>query len=191
MGFWDALLGRTKPVEANLDVLFAVPSALVALQASLGLEPTGTGGVCFKTAEGALAAQAREEAIALVDADRGEEPATCLRDSYGYDWIVLHRSPDDPADLVTDLHAVNSTLQGFGFGPSLLCTVIGLHRPDGSRRAGLVYLFKRGTFYPFAQTGPHTRDNELELRIRARLEGELPVESDLTRWFPIWDAPAL
>lgn len=191
MGFWDVLLGRTKPVKPNLDVLFSVPSAVVALQASLGLVPTGVGGVCFKAAEGDLAAQARDEALALVNADRSEEPATRVRDSYGYDWVVIRRPKDDPADLVTDLHAINATLENFGFGPSLLCTVIGLELPEEGRRLGLVYLFKRGTFYPFAQTGPHARDNELELRIRSRLAEELPVESDLTRWFPVWDAPAL
>ncbi|MGH2707468.1 MAG: PspA-associated protein PspAB, partial [Actinomycetota bacterium] len=33
------------------------------------------------------------------------------------------------------------------------------------------------------------RDNERELRIRALLGEELPVESELGRWFPIWGAP--
>ncbi|SEG94417.1 hypothetical protein SAMN04489712_14714 [Thermomonospora echinospora] len=191
MGFWDALLGRTRPAEPNLDVLFAVPSALVALQASLGLAPTGTGGVCFKAAEGEQAAQARDEALALVNAGREAGSAVRTRDAYGYDWVVIRRPEDDPAALVTDLHAINSTLEGTGFGPSLLCTVIGLESPVEGRRLGLVYLFKRGTFYPFAQTGEHTRDNELELRVRSRLAGELPVEPDLSRWFPVWDTPAL
>jgi hypothetical protein len=52
MGFLDAILGRTKPVKPNLDVLFAVPAASLTLQADLGLAPTGIGGVCFSSAEG-------------------------------------------------------------------------------------------------------------------------------------------
>ena len=53
----------------------------------------------------------------------------------------------------------------------------------------LVYLAKRGTFYPFAPTGSEQRDNELELRIRAVLSDDLPIEPDLSRWFPLWDLP--
>ncbi|WP_425458516.1 PspA-associated protein PspAB [Amycolatopsis rhizosphaerae] len=45
--------------------------------------------------------------------------------------------------------------------------------------------------YPFAPIGGTRRDNGLELQIRAQLEGELPVEPDLGRWFPLWSAPPL
>jgi hypothetical protein len=55
--------------------------------------------------------------------------------------------------------------------------------------AYLVYLYKRGTFYPFIPTAPERRDTERELRLRGMLEGELPVENDLSRWFPIWGVP--
>jgi hypothetical protein len=54
-----------------------------------------------------------------------------------------------------------------------------------------VYLFKRGTFYPFApvDAGKERRDTELELRIRTMVGADLPVEADLSRWFPMWDVP--
>ena len=55
----------------------------------------------------------------------------------------------------------------------------------------LVYLFKRGTFYPFAPEAEERRDSVMELRIRDLVQGELPWEADLTRWFPVWDAPGL
>jgi hypothetical protein len=53
----------------------------------------------------------------------------------------------------------------------------------------LVYLAKRGTFYPFVPSGKEQRDTELELRLRSILGNDLPVESDLSNWFPIWDLP--
>ena len=102
----------------------------------------------------------------------------------------------DPADLdgvaglVTDLHAVNSTLVDNGFGPSLLCSLVGFTGADG-RRLGLVYLFKRSTFYPFAPTGDQQRDTSFELQVRGVLGSDLPVEPDLSRWFPVWGAPGL
>jgi hypothetical protein len=33
------------------------------------------------------------------------------------------------------------------------------------------------------------RDNAEELELKAKLEKELPVENDLSRWFAIFDAP--
>jgi hypothetical protein len=186
MKFLDALLGRTRPVPPDLDALFALPAAALTLQADLDLAPTGTGAVCFKTAEGHDAARAVADARALL-ADAG--PAV-ERDRYGYTWISCHRPPDDLPALVTDLHAVNSTLADAGYGPGLLCTVVGFAGPaPDPRRLGLVYLFKRGTFYPFAPAGEASRDTALELQVHAHLASELPVEPDLGRWFPIWGAP--
>jgi hypothetical protein len=61
------------------------------------------------------------------------------------------------------------------------------------RRIGLVYLYKQGTFYPFAPAaGPQRRrDNLLEIQLRDALAGELPIEQDLGRWLAIWGAPGL
>ena len=58
-------------------------------------------------------------------------------------------------------------------------------------RSGLVYLYKQGTFYAFAPTGPKTRDNLLEIQLRDTLDGDLPMEQDLQRWLALWGAPGL
>src|SRR5215469_14209046 len=92
--------------------------------------------------------------------------------------------------MVTDLHAVNSSLEAGGFGPQLLCTIMAF-RDSGGRSLGLVYLYKRGTFYPFAQMSGQRRDNSLELQIRGALGADLKIEPDLARWMPIWGAPGL
>jgi hypothetical protein len=92
--------------------------------------------------------------------------------------------------LVTDLHAVNSSLESAGFGPSLLCSMV-TFADSGGRRLAVVYLYKQGTFYPFAPTGGQRRDNPLELQVRGALAGELKIEPDLGRWFPLWGAPGL
>ena len=194
MGFLDILFGRSKPAAPDLDRLFALPSAAVTLQAATGFVPTGTGAVCFTSVEGGAFAQARQEAQDLLDAGTGRtgprvEP---IRDEYGYSWLVSRRAPDDLPALVSDLHAVNSSLEGTGFGPQLLCSVVGFE-DTGQRRLGLVYLYKRGTFFPFAPLagGGERRDNALELQIKAALADDLRIEQDLARWFPIWGAPGL
>ena len=92
--------------------------------------------------------------------------------------------------LVTDLHAVNTTLEAQGFGPGLLCSLVGFTDASG-RSLGLVYLYKQGTFYPFAPKGPQQRDNILEIQIRDLVKNDLPVEPQLSRWMPVWGAPGL
>ncbi|ANS64760.1 hypothetical protein SLINC_2536 [Streptomyces lincolnensis] len=194
MGLLDILLGRTKPVVPDLDRLFALPSAAVTLEAAASFTPTGRGAVCFATVEGAAFEQTHREVQALLDADteRDGPPVELSRDEYGYSWLVSQRGPDQLPLLVNDLHAVNSSMEVNGFGPQLLCSLAGFEDPEG-RSLALVYLYKRGTFYPFApQPGAgQRRDNALELRVRAALAGDLRVEEDLNRWFPVWGAPGL
>ncbi|MEW9548829.1 hypothetical protein [Nonomuraea sp. NPDC050783] len=185
MGWLDALLGRSKPAEPDLDALFALPSAAVTLQAATGLEPTGLGSVAFRAAEGAAFAALERDVAALLG-----ERVTRSDDDYGYTWLLVSRPPDALADLVTELHAVNSSLEGAGFGASLLCSLVSFADPGG-RRLAVVYLYKRGTFYPFAPLPGQKRDNALELQVRGALSGELPLEGDLGRWFPVWGAPGV
>ena len=190
MGFLDTLLGRTKPVQPNLDALFELPTAAVTLQAAMGLAPTGTGSVCFRPAEGRAFADIESDVRALLAMGADAAPVDVTSDSYGWTWLVSHHTSEDVEGLVTDLHAVNSSLQNAGFGPQLLCTILGFR--DGARRPlGLVYLYKRGTFYPFAPKSGENRDNALELQMRGTLSDDLKIEPDLERWFPVWGAPGL
>ncbi|HXZ73481.1 MAG TPA: hypothetical protein VEH31_21765, partial [Streptosporangiaceae bacterium] len=62
---------------------------------------------------------------------------------------------------------------------------------DSGKRLGIIYLYKRGTFYPFAPLGGERRDNALELQVRGAVGADLKIETDLSRWFPVWGAPGL
>ncbi len=169
---------------------------------------SGAAGVCWKPPAGQPAEDLEKEIGELLDlpdddttgatppAATNQTPTsigkfTQSEDTYGYRWLLI----DDPAidDLVTRVHLANSTLSDAGWGPQLLCSVFGFKpASDASPDAKpffLVYLFKRGTFYPFAPLANERRDNELELRIKAVVGSDLPFETDLARWFPLWDAP--
>jgi len=188
VGFLDAILGRSKPPQPNLDALFSLPTAALTLEAAAEMHPTGVGAVCFRQAEGGAFSRIRDDVGKLV---QGAEPEEST-DDYGYTWITVRREPSDMTSLCTDLHAVNSTLESAGFGPSLLCTTIGL-RSDKGKRLGLVYLYKRGTFFPFApvNSARQQRDNALELQVRSLVDGDLQIEKDVSRWFPVWGAPGI
>lgn len=199
VGFLDVLLGRSKPVRPDLDQLFALPSAAVTLQAGADFTPTGMGSVCFASVEGGAFTRLQQDVRALLDADagRGGVPVEFTQDAYGYTWLLTRRpdAADGTAALVNDLHAVNTLLQEGGFGPQLLCSLLGF-RDEERRTLALVYLYKRGSFYPFAPVpgAPgqgERRDNGLELQVRALLGDDLRIEEDLGRWFPVWGAPGL
>jgi hypothetical protein len=193
VGFWDSVLGRTKPVGPNLDALFALPSSALTLQMSLDMLPTGRGSVAFRAPEGRAFSDVETDVRALLDAGGGR-PVGVAADDFGFTWLVVGTDPADLPAVVTDLHAVNSTLVQAGFGPQLLCSLVSFRDPEG-RALALVYLYKRGTFYPFVPIGdPATatqRDNILELQVRDLLALEVPFEADLSRWFPVWGAPGL
>jgi hypothetical protein len=194
MGLLDSILGRSKPPRPDLDQLFAVPSAAVTLQAGAGFEPTGLGSVCFASVEGGAFTRVQDEVRELLDSDTpsGGIPVELSEDSYDYTWLLARHEGADVAGLVNDLHTVNTLLQDNGFGPQLLCSLVGF-RDERGRPLALVYLYKRGTFYPFAPKpgAGEKRDNALELQMRGLLENDLRVEKDLSRWFPVWGAPGL
>ncbi|WP_331738349.1 hypothetical protein [Streptomyces sp. NBC_01276] len=192
MGLWDSLFGRTKPVKPDLDQLFGLPSAAITLQAAIGFTPTGVGSVCFASTEGGAFTQVRQDVRDLLDADseRAGNPVELSRDTYGYSWLLSRRGPDSLPALVGDLHAVNTALEDSGFGPQLLCSLVTFHDAE-LRPLALVYVYKRGTFYPFAPLPGHKRDNPLELQVKATVKDDLRIEEDLNRWFPLWGAPGL
>ncbi|MUL40966.1 hypothetical protein FZ103_07155 [Streptomonospora sp. PA3] len=199
MSFLRALLGRSKPAQPDLDALFGLPSAAITLQATSGLRPTGTGSVAFRAAEGRAFSELQQSVTDLLNTDDGPR-VEATADEYGYTWLVLEApaaAQEDPgsgggiSDLVTDIHAVNSSLEAHGFGPSLLCSLVAFADEAGERRVALVYLYKRGTFYPFAPLAGQRRDNALELQVEAAIGNDLAIEKDKGRWFPVYGAPGL
>ncbi|MEV7396049.1 hypothetical protein [Aeromicrobium sp. NPDC092404] len=188
MGIFDAILGRTKPPQADLDVLFAVPQAALSLQTE-GFTTSGSGSVCFRDVEGSADDTVMAEAEKLITTNAGATVARST-DRFGFHWLTVTRTDGDVSGLVTDLHAVNSSLADAGFGSALLCSTIGFTAVDAKPLA-LVYLYKRGTFYPFAPLDGEKRDNALELQVRGIVGEDVPVEPDLTKWLAIWGAPGL
>ncbi len=189
MKLFRNVFGRSEPPAANLDNLFAVPSAAITLEAATGFKPTGVASVCYRQAEGGAFATAQSDVQELLDADAGPKVERTT-DEFGYTWLVCRADPTAVSDLITDVHAVNSALENAGFGPSLLCSLVTFAGPD-DRRFALVYLYKQGTFYPFAPVGAQQRDNSLELQMRGVLDGDMPIEPDLSRWMALFNAPGL
>jgi hypothetical protein len=187
VGFWDVLRGGSRPKPPKLDQLFALPGAAISLQTALGFTVTGAGSVCYRAAQGRGALETASEASALVGLDAGPRMQSTM-DQFGYTWLTVRTDPPDVGSLVTDLHAVNASLETDGYGSGLLCSVVAF-RSATDAPAYLVYLYKQGTFYPFAPTGNQRRDALLERQMRDAVQPDLPLEDDTSRWLPLWDLP--
>ena len=98
---------------------------------------------------------------------------------------LLEAALDD--DPVTSVHVVASELTAQGFGSQLLAAPFLFE--GGEHPVYWIYGFKLGTFWPFIPLGDEKRDNAAELELKAKLEKELPIEQDLTRWLALFDAP--
>jgi hypothetical protein len=189
VGLFDILRGKREIKQPATDRLFAMSTAYETMQSGMGLASSGEAAIVFQplaTADFEGIVKDMEEILK----GTGEETGTTIAardDEFGYRWMVL--SDPDMEDLVVGLNAVSTEIQGGGYGDRLLAAVFSF-RDEKNRKAYGIYNFKRGAFYPFVPAaGSQQRDNERELRLKAQIGADLPVEAELERWFPLWGAP--
>ena len=188
MGFLDSILGgRKKLASSNSDRLFAMATAQVTLEISLGMKSRGVAAIVFQQIANADFKEIIDDSTKLIASAAGDTGTKLDQadDEYGYRWMVF--TDDDFEDLVTAVNTVASELQAGGYGDRVLAAVFGWS--DNNQPVDFIYNFKRARFYPFAPKPGKERDNEYELRLKAQIENDLPIEPELERWYPLWDAP--
>ena len=189
MGFLDILRGKRELKQPAADRLFAMSTAYVTLETTLELRSAGKAAIVFQplaTADFDQIVRDMEEVLQGQGSDSG---TTVLRtdDEFGYRWMILEDPDFD--DLVVGVNAVSGAIQGGGYGDRILAAVFAF-RDEQNKPLYWIYNYKRGTFYPFVPAGgSQQRDNERELRLKAQIGADLPVEPELERWFPLWGIP--
>ncbi len=188
MGLLDVLAGRRKLAKPAPDRLFALSTAYVTFETELSIRTRGVAGIVFQALATADFEQIARDMVEVVEGTSSDSGTTVETrdDSFDYRWMIL-RDPDFD-DLVVGVNAVSGALEAGGYGERILCAVFAFEDARG-RPLYWIYNYKRGAFYPFAPTGDHERENERELRVKAQVGAELPVEPELERWFPLWDMP--
>jgi hypothetical protein len=189
MGFLDVLTGKRKLAGPAPDRLFAISTAFVTFETSLGINSRGRAAIVFQPLATADFEGIVREMEEVVKATAGESGTTVSStdDTYGFRWLVLKGPSFD--DLVVGINAVSGALETGGYGERVLCAVFAFE--DSQKRPLYwIYNYKRGSFYPFVPAGgEQQRDNERELVLKAQIGAELPVEQELERWFPLWGIP--
>ena len=164
----------------------------MTLQTECSLTPAGDAALIFKPLSAGEFTSSANDAEALLRGVAQDQESTIDRktDSFGFEWVIVH----DPQleDEVAGVHALASELADHGFGGQLLAAAF---KFDGSAFGDghpvyWIYGFKTGTWWPFIPTGSkQERDNAKELELKAKLEKELPIEPDLSKWLGLFDAP--
>jgi hypothetical protein len=172
--------------------LVALSTAAVTLDTECSLKTAGDSALIFKpmsAGEFTSTENDAEELLRSVARGSGSE-IDRKTDSFGFEWVIVH--DDQLDDQVAGVHALASELEEHGFGGQLLAAAF---RFEGSAFSSghpvyWIYGFKTGTWWPFIPTGEkQQRDNAQELKLKAKLEKELPIEPDLSKWLALFDAP--
>jgi hypothetical protein len=196
VGLLDALTGRHQVKGPAPDHLFAITTAYIALQAEHQIDPAGAAAIVFQplqTSEFEATIREMEEVVKATGGETGTQVAT-QDDSYGYRWMVLRNPAGAPnvEDLAVGINAVSSSIEMGGHGERLLCAVFAFANSN-KRPIYFIYNYKRGYWYPFVPNPdpahPQERSTERELQLKAQMQGELPMEPELERWFPLWGIP--
>ena len=189
MGFLEILTGKRKMKAPAESRLFAMSTAAITLDMTLELKTSGKAAIVFQplaTADFETIVRDMEEVVQGTGSDAGTT-VTSSDDEYDYRWMIL--SDPDFDDLVVGVNAVSGALQGGGYGDRILAAVFAFQDAK-DRKLYWIYNYKRGAFYPFVPaSGSQQRDNERELRLKAQIGADLPVEPELERWFPLWGIP--
>ncbi|MBI4298776.1 MAG: hypothetical protein HY666_03355 [Chloroflexi bacterium] len=187
MGFLDILLGRSKPTRSRREAIFSITTAEVSLQTRFGILPSGRAAVSFKPVEASFFVNMDSEIRELlrISARSTATKYEIKDDGYGYRWVILEDR--DFEDLVSIIHLVGETIADNGYEQQLLAAVFGFK--EGGKDIYWIYNYKRGRFYPFVPEGQQRRDSATELRLRAVIEKEMPIEPSLERWYALWGIP--
>ena len=190
MGFLDILTGGGRKLKQPApDRLFAMSTAAITMELQLNLASSGRAAIVFQplaTSDFDSVVAEMEDVLRGIGGDVGTRVEKS-DDTFGYRWMIL--ADEDFEDLVVGINGVSSALIAGGYGDRVLCAVFSF-RDQGGKRVYWIYNYKRGAFYPFCPSaGTQQRDTENELRLKAQIGAELPVEAELERWFPLWDIP--
>ena len=190
MGLRDILTGRSsvKPPAAR-ERLFALTTAYVTLETSYQISSAGVGGIVVQALATSDFQSVLKDTEEVVKATAGEYDASVQTsdDEFGFRWVIV-RNPG-VEDLVATINVVSSSIEDGGYGERLLCAVFAFKGSDGAP-INFIYNYKRGSWYPFVPApGDKQRNTERELQLKAQIGGELPIEPELERWFPLWGVP--
>ena len=190
MRFFGKFIKKKYNSKTDSDVLFSLSSAYLTIESKMGLKNSGRGSLSLKSISGMYFNEMKDDIKRFLDISKTDFELTyrTVTDSYGYLWVILEGKRME--DLLAGISAIGDTVDEKGFSNQLLAAIFEF-TDDRNRKEYLVYNYKRNRFYPFVplDNGKKSRNTEEEMKIMATIGDEVPLERDMTLWYPLWDLP--
>lgn len=199
----DSLLKKLGRVGSNRKSkgyreggLFSLTSAHVTLETKLGLTSTNRCGICIKNVNGIYFSNTVKEVqeFLRISSSEFQTKHILVNDRYGYLWIVIKGFSME--DILVASNGVEDIITEWGFRDQMLAAVFEFRKGSVSSSSPkiesqfLIFNYNREKFYPFVPSGAQEkRRNDLELTLMSIISKEIPWESDMTVWYPLWDMP--
>jgi hypothetical protein len=182
--------GGNRKVGTYTDGVNSLSSAYISLKNKLNLKSTGRSAICIKNTDYKQFNDMVEEINKFLDARKLDFELTyrTVIDQYNYLWFIIVGKTFE--DILVAIMSISDTIEQKGFMDELLMCVF--YFDDDNVVQYLIYSYKLHKFYPFVPTGKqqNQRDHSQELKIMAAVGNEVPFESDMSNWYPIWDIPS-
>ena len=190
MRFFGKFIKKKYNSKTDSDVLFSLSSAYLTIESKMGLKNSGRCALSLKSISGMYFNEMKDDIKRFLDISKTDFELTyrTVIDSYGYLWVILEGKKME--DLLAGISAVGDTVDEKGFSDQLLAAIFEF-TDDRNRKEYLIYNYKRNTFYPFVplDNDKKSRNTEEEMKIMATIGDEVPLERDMTLWYPLWDLP--
>ena len=190
MRFFGKFIKKKYNSKTDSDVLFSLSSAYLTIESKMGLKNSGRCALSLKSISGMYFNEMKDDIKRFLDISKTDFELTyrTVTDSYGYLWVILEGKRME--DLLAGISAVGDTVDEKGFSNQLLAAIFEF-TDNRNRKEYLIYNYKRNRFYPFVplDNGKKSRNTEEEMKIMATIGDEVPLERDMTLWYPLWDLP--
>jgi hypothetical protein len=188
--FFGKFIKKKYNSKTDSDVIFSLSSAYLTIESKMGLKNSGRCALSLKSISGMYFNEMKDDIKRFLDISKTDFELTyrTVIDSYGYLWVILEGKRME--DLLAGISAVGDTVDEKGFSDQLLAAIFEF-TDDKNRKEYLIYNYKRNTFYPFVplDDDEKSRNTEEEMKIMATIGDEVPLERDMTLWYPLWDLP--
>jgi hypothetical protein len=182
-------IGGNKKVGTYTEGVSSLSSAYNSLKNKLNLKSTGRSAICIKNTNYKQFNDMVDEINKFLDARKLDFELTyrTVIDQYNYLWFIIMGKTFE--DILAAIMSISDTIEQKGFLDELLVCVFDFD--DDNVVQYLIYSYKLHKFYPFVPTGKqqNQRDHSQELKIMAAVGNEVPFESTMSNWYPIWDIP--
>jgi hypothetical protein len=179
--------------------IFSLSSGYITLRTKLDLTSTNRCGICIKNVNGTYFSNTIEEVQEFLRISNSEfrTEHILINDKYGYLWIMIKGISIE--DILVASNGIADVIEDRGLKDQKLAAVFEFRKnitPNSNLDSPqlepqfLIFNYKREKFYPFAPlASQEKRHSDLELVLASIISKEIPWETDMSVWYPMWDMP--